>query len=1066
MRRRPVVVLGVAALLVVSAALGAAQWLARERYLTRGWATDFSEPVADTPGASPAWSSRVCVNAPLDAYTPDELAWALDGIADHGFAWVRQRIPWALVEREPGVRDWSTIDAMVAGLAERDVQMLAVLDDAPTWAGSPPDPAAFAAWAGAVAARYGDAITYYQIWHNPNLGDGWDGAADPFGYTALLSMAAEAIRAVDPDARIVLGSLAPTVERGDRNYSEALFLDMLYDAGAAPYFDVVGVQPYGFATGPDDRRVDEEVLNFSRAILVREALMAHGEGHKAVWATHFGWNSLPSGWPGPASIWGEVDEATQAVHTVEALARVAREWPWMGVTCVNSWQPQPEDAARAVPDAARAVPNAAEHWGFALVGPEGEARPVADALRAWATQSPVARAGVYRADTDLASFEGTWTLGPQGADIGQSGDRVSLTFEGTDVGLTVRRGPYRAFLFVWVDGEPAPALPRDREGLSYVVLYDPLSAVATVPLAEGLAPGIHTVEVVAERGWGQWALADWRIVDASPRQGAAWGPAGFAALGLLGVVGLGWAVPRVEWGALGRGLRRAWWGLGELARVGVSIVVAAVTLFAAWQALMGAGLYRRLGDHGELAALALSAGLFYFSPWLVVALPAGAVLVVLVMLDPALGLALTMAAAPLYLHPLSLFGKSFSLAELTLLPTLVGAAIWLIGGRWWARRANGPGDRGRLRDLLLPAGLLVLAGALSVVVADHRREALRELRLVVIEPVLFFLALVWLPLTWRERRRVIDAWVLSAVAVALIGLVQFFILGDVITAEGGITRLRSIYGSPNNVGLYLGRVLPVLLAVGLWGGARGEEAGAVRAQLRAWAAALMKDRRRLLYLGALVPVGLALLLSLSRGAIVLGVPAALLTLGWLAGKRWRRITVMVLVLGLVALIPLLRTPRFADMLDPTQGTTGFRVALWYSTLGLVRDHPWLGVGLDNFLYAYRTRYVLPTAWEEFNLSHPHNVALEFAARVGLAGLTALVGLQVAFWRRVLPLRRFAAPEMRALAIGVMASMVGALAHGLVDAFYFVIDLAFVHMLLFALVVWIGEGMWTGSRRDG
>jgi hypothetical protein len=97
-----------------------------------------------------------------------------------------------------------------------------------------------------------------------------------------------------------------------------------------------------------------------------------------------------------------------------------------------------------------------------------------------------ATAGIYPAGTELADFEGTWRLGLLGADIGQSGDRVSLEFEGTGVALTVRRGPYRAFLFVTVDGQPAPALPRDEQGRAYVVLYDPLAEIATVATARHL----------------------------------------------------------------------------------------------------------------------------------------------------------------------------------------------------------------------------------------------------------------------------------------------------------------------------------------------------------------------------------------------------------------------------------------------------------------------------------------------------------------------------------------------------------------------------------------------------
>lgn len=1054
-------------LLTALAALGAVQWKARDAFLKRGWAVEYPEPVPDTPGYGDEALSRACVNASLEIYPPENLLWALDTISDGGFDWIRQRLSWAIVEPEPGLRNWASVDAIVAGAMARDIGLVAVLDDAPAWMGVPPDPQAFAQWAGAVAARYGDQLTYYQIWHNPNLGEAWGGRADPCAYATLLARAAEAIRAVDTDARIVLGSLAPTIERGDRNFSESLYLDMLYDAGAGPAFDIVAIQPYGFQTGPDDRRVADDVLNFSRAILVREALVARGEMAKAVWASAFGWNSKSPSWPGPDSIWGSVDETTQARYTVEALARVEREWPWMGLMCLNGLQPRTAINTDVPGDVT--TPDALEHWGFALIAPgEGGAvgpgvpRPVYEAVRRMLLMPETMVSGVYRADTKLATFTGTWTLGPQGADIGQSGDRVAFSFDGTDVALTVRRGPYRAFLFVTVDGAPAPALPRDREGNAYIVLYDPLSAVATVPLAEGLPEGSHTVEVVAEGGWGQWALADWRVISRPDTEGVRlWGYALFLAVGVVGLMAVAVAGPRVDWRSVGAGFARARGHVAEWIQVAATAALTAVTLLASWQVLTGNDLFRRLGDHGELAALALSAGLFYLSPWFLLALAAGIVMAVLVFLRPDLGLALTMLAAPLYLHPLSLFGKSFSLAELVLLPTLAGWAVqWLAGARQRGDRPDGARDRRRVtRELLVPVVVFVVFATLSSVAAEHLREALRELRLVVIEPALLLCACVTLPMNRRARMRIIDAWVLSGVMVAVVGLVQYFVLGDVITAEGGMERLRSIYGSPNNVGLYLGRLVPLMLAVVLWSGGPvvGTRSG-LAGIARSWFVVLLRDRRRVAYLFALIPLMATLLLSLSRGAIVLGIPAALLVMGWLAGNRSRTVTFVVLALGLVALIPLLQTPRFAGMLNPSQGTTGFRVALWRSTLVLIREHPLLGVGPDNFLYAYRTRYVLPTAWEEFNLSHPHNVVLDFAARLGLPGFLSLVWMQAAFWRTLVRLRR---PDnvglRRALLIGIAGSMMDFLAHGLVDAAYFVIDLAFVHMLSLAILSWLAAG---------
>jgi putative inorganic carbon (HCO3(-)) transporter len=395
------------------------------------------------------------------------------------------------------------------------------------------------------------------------------------------------------------------------------------------------------------------------------------------------------------------------------------------------------------------------------------------------------------------------------------------------------------------------------------------------------------------------------------------------------------------------------------------------------------------------------------------------------------------------MHPLSLLGKSFSLAELLLLPTLAGSFVQVVGMWKSGRRPRLP------RRQVMWMGAFVVVAGLSTLFAQQRHEALRELRLVILEPVLFYLALVALPLEKRERQRIIDAFVCSAVMVALVGLVQYFVLGDVITAEGGMRRLRSIYGSPNNVGLYLGRALPLMLAVVFFGG-KNPAQNRIGAFLRD----LFGSRRRWLYALACAPVGAALLLSLSRGAIVLGIPAALLLLGVLGGPRWRRATIVVLLIGVVALIPLLRTPRFAGMFDLSGGTTGFRLSLWHSAWGMIRDYPLLGVGPDNFLYAYRTRYVLPTAWEEFNLAHPHNVVMDIASRLGVLGLVVFVGLQVTFWRKVWPLRGDAYPEARALALGVMASMADFLAHGMVDASYFVIDLAFVFCFSLALVVWL------------
>jgi hypothetical protein len=222
----------------------------------------------------------------------------------------------------------------------------------------------FARFAAEFARRYGDRIDYYQLWDEPNLGDRWNGEVDAAAYAEMLRQAREAILAKDPHAVILLAGLAPTIENSRKNTSDWLYLRQLYEAGAGNYFDIASGKPYGYSTGPDDRRVSPDVLNFSHVILMREEMVAHGDAGKPLWASHFGWNALPAGWSGEPSAWGQVKPDEQASYTFGAMERVKREWPWMSVMVLENWQP--------------AVPLDDPHWGFAVAQPDGTLGPVAD----------------------------------------------------------------------------------------------------------------------------------------------------------------------------------------------------------------------------------------------------------------------------------------------------------------------------------------------------------------------------------------------------------------------------------------------------------------------------------------------------------------------------------------------------------------------------------------------------------------------------------------------------------------------------------------------------------------
>lgn len=1014
---------------------------ARQDFLTRGTPEGLPEPI-------PHGGTRPAVNVYLNQYGDEALAATLERIAGTGIGVVKQSFYF----QEPF--DWEAVDRLVEAISAQDLELVPLLDGDPAANFAPPqDPDRFAEWAGAFAERYGEQITSYIIWDEPNLASHWGGEpANPAAYAAVLTAAAEAIRAADGDAVIVAAPLAPTRETGPDNLADPLFLQDLYEVGAGDAFDVAAGKPYGFDSGPADRRVSVDVLNFSRIILLREVLVRNGDGHKAVWAGNWGWNSLPAGWQGEPSIWGQTEPDTQAEHTADALRRARREWPWMGYMFLENWElPGAEGNPRQ---------------GFSIAG-----RPAEAALtKATAEMAePIAYPGFHLTQEAGVgqAYEGAWRFSPAfGADIPQDADleagngTATLQFWGTDIGLRVRHADFRARLYATVDGEPANALPHDENGPALVLTAADQAEdyLETEVVARNLEPGAHTLQLVAHRGWDQWALNGYSVAYQRPAT-AYW--VGMAALLALAVGALFLAVRNAA--AAGPALETLRRAIGERFQPALTIIVAAIVALSGWLTWgeQAAGIYRRLGEGGQLALTAAAASLFYFTPFVVVYIAALIALFFFVYARPAWGVTLVAFSIPFYVKPKPMMGYRFSAVEVFLLVTF---AAWVMRrlGRWTRelRQREGPlptVDVGtlvvRLRKRLVTAdyavAALVTVATASLFFTERVDVAVNEWRVVIVEPALFYVLLRAVGLREGEMQRVLDAFVLGGVVIALYGLATYRPEGNVVTVGGGLLRLKSIFGSPNNVALYLGRILPLLAAVALMGRAT--------------------PRRRLTYGAALVPVGLAMALTFSKGALFLGLPAALLVLFVLwqrGGARpvWPWLVGLVVV-AIAALAAALSVPALASRLDVGSATSVFRINLWQASINMFLDHPLFGVGLDNFLYAYRGRYIFDAAWQEPNLNHPHNVVLDFATRLGTLGLVAGGWL---FWSLGRLLRRLPSLDSgvwRPVAVGLTAAFADMLAHGLVDHSFFLVDLAFAFYLMLGIAVWLARDK-SGRQRVG
>ncbi|MDX2141049.1 MAG: O-antigen ligase family protein [Chloroflexota bacterium] len=974
----------------------------------------------------PYYLPRFGVNADLTQYNSAELERQLVLMQSINVVWVRQFIESLPLASQAEDYDWSQLDGIVSPFRHHPtLEFVIVLPVTGAL-----DPADFAASVSMFANRYGSTVDYYQIGDEPNLYAAW-GNAEPRvqDYAALLEAAYAAIHSADADATVIAAALAPTLETGPRNISDLLYLEDLYRLGLANFSDAIAAKPYGFSAPPTEP-ASPDLLNFQRVVLLRHIMLRYGDGQSSIWASQWGWNSLPSGWAGEPSLWGQVTAQQQTDYTKTALSMVQEDFPWLAGMILESWQP--------------AVAPADPRWGFALTNDEDGPTPLFQSLTgAPPSAAPLGFApiGLHHPASPFVRYSGVWTVSERGADIGWVGDsQLEFDFTGDSISLLAREDDYTAYLYVTVNGLPANALPRDSSGNAYLVLTSDTLEPETrlIPLAHELGAGNHTLRIVADRGWDRWALAGFavggsdRVAPYLRQIALALLSAGIAAAAAVVFARqINWRSTLRPFAGIGAHLGDA----GQFALGAIASVVLMIGMLLTWHNATSS-FFRR--ESIQLGLAIASAGLLYVNPALPVSITAGLLLFVLFYHRPLHGLMLTIFFAPFYLFPVELYRFAFPMSELLVLITFMAWSVRTAvqaAAHYRQQRTLATTEQGSQRintiDLLMIAFLAL--GVVSLVWAEYRDVAVTELRVLFIEPCLFYLMLRTSRLTQRDWLKLIDTLVIAGIAVAAIGLFQYVRGDSIITAEDGARRLASVYGSPNNVGLWLGRCLPFALIFML--------------------APLDRNRRIFGTLAVLI-FAAALVLTLSAGALFLGIPAAVaVVLMAHFGRRALLPLGGLTLLGAAALPILSQSARFARLLDPSEGTNFFRLRVWQSALAAIQDRPLTGLGLDQFLYVFRGRYILPDAWQEPNLSHPHNFILDFWLRLGMMGVILLLAFLALLAARFIRVIRTATDSMqRVLAIGAAGCLANMLVHGLVDNSLFVNDLIYVFMLLSGLAI--------------
>jgi polysaccharide biosynthesis protein PslG len=280
-------------------------------------------------------------------FTEEAETWKIQrGLAmvrEMGAPWVIEFFPWAYYEPAEGRFEWRAADRVIDHANRQGLTVIARLGFVPGWA----RPAQiggrdttfthvdaqvitrFARFAEAFAAHTRGRVAHIIVWNEPNLNNEWGlQRVDPAGYVEMLRAVYPAIKRGNPDAQVLAGALAPTLEKNpDVALDDLDYLRAMYAAGAQPLFDALAVHNYG-ATAPPDQAPAPDRINFRRVELLRQIMVEAGDAAKPVFITETGWNDHPR-------FVNAVTPARRIEYTLAVLDYAQANWTW--VRCVGFW---------------------------------------------------------------------------------------------------------------------------------------------------------------------------------------------------------------------------------------------------------------------------------------------------------------------------------------------------------------------------------------------------------------------------------------------------------------------------------------------------------------------------------------------------------------------------------------------------------------------------------------------------------------------------------------------------------------------------------------------------------
>ena len=141
-------------------------------------------------------------------------------------------------------------------------------------------------------------------------------------------------------------------------------------------------------------------------------------------------------------------------------------------------------------------------------------------------------------------------------------------------------------------------------------------------------------------------------------------------------------------------------------------------------------------------------------------------------------------------------------------------------------------------------------------------------------------------------------------------------------------------------------------------------------------------KHKLIFIAGIILLATCLAMTYSRGAFL---TMAIIFVIYGVLQDWRILTLFALVTGILIYQDETFLERILSIFTETADSSeGLRVGIWVSTISMIADHPFIGIGWGAYKFVY-PQYNYYLADSSILIYHAHNLYLQTAAEVGIAG---------------------------------------------------------------------------------